>query len=1080
MKRILLLCFALLTLISFNALAQKTVTGKVTDESGEPLPGVNVLIKGTTTGAQTDLDGNFRLAVDDGATLVFSYVGFETQEITVGSRTTIDVTMGGATELQEVVVTALGVERSKASLGYAVQEVGGEDVAKAKEGSFISSLSGKVAGAQISKSNNIDGSINVLVRGSSSLTKGNQALFVVDGVLISNSNINTSSTAAGGGGYDYGNAASDIDPESIASISVLKGAAAAALYGSDAANGVVLITTKKGKAREGIGVTVNHSTSFSKYDKDTFPIYQKEYGAGYGPYYSTGSYPGLIEADFDGDTNPDLIVPGGEDASFGQAYDENLMVYQWDSFYPQLDTYGQPRAWTAAENGPETIFETGVANITSVSFNGGSEAGTFRVGYTRDSRTGILPNSSVDRNVIDFNSSYNLTDKLTVNGKVTFTNKIGKGRYGTGYDSRNVMQSFRQWFQTNVDLKSQEAAYMNTRQNITWNPNGFDASVPGDLEPHYFDNPYWTLYENYQNDERNRIFSVFSANYEVTDWLSAMVRAGVDNYTDLQEERIAKGSLDLPLYSKYQRTFRQNTLDFILNFNKELTSELDLSGLVGFSRFNQDINSTRAQTNGGLVVDRLYSLSNSVSQLQPPTEYDATKRKYRYYTQISLGYNDMLYLDGTFTRESSSTLPEGDNVYYYPGVSLSFVFSEVADVPFLDFGKIRASWASVGNDTDPYNVNNTFTPASPFGNTPVFRVNDVSNNAQLKPEISNEIEFGIETAFLSNRAGFQVTYYKRNTTDQIFNVQTPVSTGFNSKFINAGEIENKGIEVVANGTPVKSGAFSWNVTVNWAKNTNTVIALTEGIDNLLLYSQWSTAINARVGQPYGTITGTDYVYTNGQKTVGTDGKYLATTSSTEIIGNLTPDWIGGIQNSFSFKGVSLGFLIDVQKGGDVLNYDWAFGNATGLYATTAGLNELGNPVRDPVADDGGVLLEGVQEDGSPNTIRAEAGDFTTPFGYYGGSGGFAAYAPDAQNVFDASFVKLREVTITYSLPTSLFANTPVANASLGVYGRNLWIIHKNLPYGDPEYNTSSGNIRGIQNAAMPAVKEFGFNVRVQF
>lgn len=1086
MKKCLLILFGFYLSSGWVLGQDRTVTGTVTNDDGESLPGVNVVLQGTSVGTVSDVQGEYSLKVpSDGGSLVFSFIGYATEEIQIGNRSVIDVTMApDMKQLNEVVVTAIGIERDKKSLGYAVEEVSGDEVSTAKEASFISSLSGKVSGLSVKKSNNLGGSINAIIRGSSSFLKDNQALFVVDGVPISNSNVNTADQQSGGGGYDYGNAASNIDPESIETISVLKGAAAAALYGSQGANGVILITTKKGAKSKGIGVTLSHATTFSNYDKSTFPEYQFEYGAGYGPYY--GSTGGFYDVDVDGDGTDDLVVPSGEDASFGAAFDPNLLVYQWDSFYPELDSYLQPRPWTAPTHGPGYIFETGLSNITSISLDGGNEAGTFRLGYTNDDRSGILPNSEINTDLIDLHASYNLSDRLTVTGKATFTNIEGKGRYGTGYESRNVMQSFRQWFEMNVDLKAQEQAYLKTRRNITWNTNDHI-----DTSPHYFDNPYWVMYENFETDNRTRFFGKFQADYKINDWLSLMGRIGIDTYSDLQEERFAKGSLDQSKYIKFQRTYQLYNSDVMLNFNRDISPDLSFRGLLGFNLFNEKINSTRASTNGGLVVDRIYALSNSVSALTPPTEYDAHKRKYGYYAQASFGYKDMLFLEGTGRIDQSSALPEDANTYFYPSITGSFVFTEILNSPVLNFGKLRAGYAEVGNDASVYSVNNTFTAASPFGSTPLFYVDDISNNPELKSERTREIEVGLEFGLFQNRLGGDISFYKRNTIDQIFAVEVSMATGFNDKFVNAGEMENKGVEIGLYGRPIQTSDFSWQINLNWAKNQNNVLSLYEDSKNLLIFSQWSTAINARVGQPYGTITGTDYVYdqTTGKRVVGSDGKYLMSESTTEVIGNIQPDWIGGVSNSFNYKGLSLSFLIDIQKGGDIINYDMGFGGATGILAETAGLNDLGNPKRDPVVQNadgtyaensGGIILDGVKENGEPNDIRADASTYETPYGYYGGSAETGGYAPDASLVYDASYIKLRELTLNYRLPNKLFNNIFLSNATIGVYGRNLWIIHKNLPYGDPEYNPTSGNIQGIQNAALPATNEYGFNINFQF
>jgi TonB-linked SusC/RagA family outer membrane protein len=1072
-KYLLFLKIFLLSLIIHGQ--EKTISGTVSDQNGLPLPGSSILIKGSSVGAQTDFDGNYTINAKQGDILVFSYIGQKSVEKTVGGSTNINVTLlEDAQALDEVVVTALGIKREKKSLGYAVQEVKGDAVNNAKEQSFISSLSGRVAGLDVKKSNSIGGSVNVILRGSNSFSNNNQALFVVDGIPISNNNFNSSDQTSNGGGYDYGNAASDINPEDIESVSVLKGATASALYGSQASNGVILITTKKGKKTKGIGVSISNTITLSHYDGSTFPEYQQEYGAGYGPYY--GSTGGFYDTDVDGDGNLDLLIPVGQDASFGAAFDENLSVYQWDALYPQLDTYLQPSAWTVAENGPETIFNTGVSNVLNISLEGGNDKGTFRFGYTNDDRTGILPNSEIKKDIISLSATTKLTDKFRASAKGTYTRISGKGRYGTGYDSGNVVQMLRQWFQTNVDLEDQKNAYLSTGENITWNPNGVD-----DTSPHYFDNPYFTLYENYETDLRNRFYGKAQFDYDVNDWVTATARFGADAYNDLIEERKNIGSVDQSYYSKTNRQYEQYQYDFLLKFNKNFNEDFTFNGLLGASAQTKHYNSTATETNGGLVIEGLYALSNSTSSLSPSTEYDWTTKKYGYYAQASLGYKSLIYLDATYRYDISSTLPEENNAYSYPSISTSFVFSNVAKLDWLDFGKLRFSYAEVSGDASAYQVNNTVSAADPFGSTSLYYVSDYANNSDLKPETTQEYEIGLETKFLNNRIGFETSLYKKNTIDQLVTAQVSSGTGFNYKYVNAGEMENKGIELTLNAVPVRTDNFEWNVNVNWSKNKNEVLSLNDGAENLLIYSAWTTAVNAKVGEAYGAITGTNYeISDSGDRIVGEDGKYLSTSSTTEVIGNIQADWIGGVYNGFKYKNLNFGFLIDVQQGGDIVSYDMAFGNATGLYAETAGLNELGNPVRDAVADGGGILLDGVKSDGSVNDIRADASTYETPLGYYGGSSEVDGAAPDAQFVYDASYVKLREVTIGYSLPKILIEKFNINSVNFGITGRNLWIIHKNLPYSDPEYNASSGNSRGIQNGALPSTKDVSLNLTVKF
>ena len=512
LKGILTLLLALVVQITFAQ--DKTISGTVSDSSGT-LPGVSVLVKGSAQGTQTDFDGKYSITTTEGSVLQFSYIGYKTVEKTVGSSRFIDITMEeDASVLDEIVVTALGISKEKKSLGYSTQKIDGEEVSKVKDANFINSLSGKVSGVEIKTSGTMGGSTNVVIRGNSSLTGNNQALFVVDGVPMNNSNTNSGNQQTGRGGYDYGNAASDINPDDIASINVLKGGAASVLYGSSAANGVIIITTKKGASKEDqLGITINSSFSLGSIDKTTYTEYQDGYGAGYGAYYGSTGY--FEDVDMNGDGVLDLVTPSTEDASYGAPFDPALMVYQWNSFYPQLtDTYLKATPWQAAKNNPLSFFEIAETAINSISFEGSTDKSTYRFAYTNFDQKGILPNSSIKKDIVDFGGSYDLSNRLSINTKMTYSSVRGKGRYGTGYDSKNPNQSFKQWYQTNVDIQEQKDAYFLTRENITWNTNSST-----DLTPIYFDNPYWTRYENYQNDERNRINGHVTMTYKVSDWV---------------------------------------------------------------------------------------------------------------------------------------------------------------------------------------------------------------------------------------------------------------------------------------------------------------------------------------------------------------------------------------------------------------------------------------------------------------------------------------------------------------------------------------------------------------------------------
>jgi len=1061
------------------AFAQKTVSGVVSDDSG-PLPGVSVIIKGTTTGTETDFDGKYSIQANEGDVLQFSYVGMQTNFKTVGSGSVYNAVMtaDASNILDEVVVTAMGISKKKKALGYATEQVSGDEISKAKDANFINSLSGKVAGLSIKKSNTMGGSSNIILRGYTSLTGNNQPLFIIDGTPISNSNTNSSNQKSGRGGYDYGNAASDINPDDVESISVLKGAAATNLYGSRAANGVILITTKKGKGQKGIGVTVNSGVSFANYDPDTFVKYQNEYGAGYGPYYGSTGY--FFDIDVDGDGVLDLTTPFTEDASFGAKFDPSLMVYQWDAFYPESPNYLKATPWLAAKNNPSSVFQTGVTLNNSVSLASSNESSSFRFAYAGMDQTGILPNSSLKRNTFDFNGGHEFTKKLSANIKATYTKTNGKGRNGTGYNSSNLMQSFRQWVETNVDMQGQKDAYFATKRNITWNWSG-DPTNPANLRPIYFDNPYWVLYENYETDSRNRIFGNVNLNYKLTDNLNLIGRTSIDSYNEIQEERTNVGSDNLSKYSRYNRSLEELNYDLMLNYDYTLTDDLTLNGVLGSSYRTERTGSIFASTSGGIVVDRLYSLSNSKDLLSPPYETYWEKENMGVFGNASFGYKNTFYIDLSARNDFSSTLPEGNNSYFYPAASLSIVFSKLLNVDWMSFGKFRANYAEVGNDTSPGRVYDTYASPTNFS-VPFFSVSSTKNNPDLKPERTKGWEVGLEMNFFNKRGGFDVSYYDTDSYDQIFPVKVSRSTGYTQMYKNAGLINNKGIELSAFVSPIKTDDFEWRMNGTWSSNQNKVIELFVNpangakVTNLELASpQGGITINATVGQPYGAIWGTNFTFKDGKRVIDADSGRYVVDDVPQVIGNFNPDWKAGLANSLSYKDLSLSFLIDIQKGGDVFSLDTWYGYGTGIYDITAGLNELGNPKRDPLtdgADSGGIILEGVNPDGSVNTTRTQMYKYSNALGWKS--------KLNALHVYDASYVKLREVALSYSLPTKLLGKTPLNSISISAVGRNLWIISKNMPYSDPEAGLSAGNVQGYQSGPAPSQKEVGVNVKIKF
>ncbi len=1065
----------LLVLVVQLAFAQeKTISGTVTDDTGLPLPGVNIIIKGTSTGTQSDFDGNYTIEAAVGQTLVYSYVGFETQEIAVGASNRIDVTMQAGSVLDEVVVTALGVSREKQSLGYSTQQVEGEDISIVKGNNFTNALSGKVSGLNIKRNNNFGGSTNVVIRGNTSLTGDNQALFVVDGVPISNRNTNTAGqTQASGNYYDYGNAAADVNPDDIESINVLKGAAASALYGSRAANGVIIITTKKGKKSKGLGVTINSNAQVGFIDKSTFAVYQKDYGAGYGAYYD-GPDGFWYEEDINGDGSDDLVVPYTEDASYGAPFDGRL-VYQWDSFDPESPNYLKATPWRSAANGPITFFETPITLTNSISISNGLEKGSYRMSYTKLDQSGLMPNSQLDRHNFILSGTYDVSDKLTASGFANYIKTDALGRNSTGY-SDNVVGNFKQWWQTNVDIQQQRDIYFATRRNVTWNPV---SSAPG-AQPIFWDNPYWTRYENYQNDGRSRFIGNFELNYELAEWVNVTGRVSTDTYNEQQEERRAVGSVPTNFgvtrgnvdsgYLRRDITATETNYDLMFNFDADFSESISFAGILGTNIRRNDFNSLTSSTAGGLIVEGLYSLQNTKSPNPRPVEQAEKIGVDGVYASASFGFGNVVYLDGTIRRDHFSTLPEDNSSFYYPSVSTSFVFSKLMNVNAISFGKLRLNYAEVGNGAPFDRLFDTFVINNDIGTS----VPSVRNNPELKPETTKSYEAGLEMRFANNRLGFDVAYYKSNSIDQIVQVPITAASGYTGKLLNAGEIENKGIEVSLNAMPVKNDNFTWGLNINWSQNKSEVLELPEGIETLQLGAfQGGVTINAVKGQPYGVIYGTDYTYLNGQRVVDpANGQYIATAASNNVIGDTNPDWLAGISNTLTYKDLSFSFLIDIQEGGSIFSLDQYYGLATGLYENTSFINDLGNPVRNTLADGGGFINEGVNPDGSVNTTRIRADRY--------GAQGYARGLPNSAFVYDASYIKLRQVSLTYTLPSRFLDNTFMTGLQFSVSGSNLWIIDKNMPYADPESGLSSGNLQGYSTGALPTTQDYGFNIKAQF
>lgn len=962
-------------------------------------------------------------------------------------------------EIEGVVVTALGIKREKKSLGYASEEVKAEALTggTTNTGNVASLLSGKVSGLQVNTNNNFGGSANLLIRGYKSLS-GGSPLIVIDGSPVNNGTV-------GGAIFDYGNFLSDINQDDIESVNVLKGAAASALYGERGSDGVILIVTKNGRGKQdgSWGVTLNSGITAGFIDKSTFPKYQTRYGAGYGRVYGNGNE----YFNHDPDTG-ELQTPFTEDASYGAEFNPNLMVRQWDSYNPDSPNYGKATPWMAAKNGPIKFFETPVTYVNTISLEKGNKSSNVSLSYTNMLSNGLLPNSDLRKNSLSAKFNYDFTDKLHASVFSTLTIQDTKGRNETGY-SDNIVTGFRQWWQTNVDVYELRDAYQRSNSNLTWNRNSGSDGTPA-----YWNNPYFQRYQNYQSDTRTRSFSYAQVKYDVSKNFGITGKLSYDQMQMLIEERLMNGSLPQAFgasgnnvtsgYSRQDVRTTETNFDLFLNYKFDITNDLNVSGIVGGNVRRNLIDNVYASTEGGLATPGLFAISNTASPIISPDENYEKWLTSGAYATASVGYKNLLYVDGTFRIDQSSNLPKGDNSYFYPSVTGSLILSELWKPSWLTFWKIRGNYAEVGSSTKNYQLQNTYRVRGGFGNVGLVDQSYFLANPNLKPQRSKEVEFGMEGQFFKNRLGFDVALYKTRTFDQIINLPVSSATGYRTFLVNAGQINNKGIEVQLNGTPVKNDNFKWDIDVNWSKNENEVVSLYGDSQNYLLASyQGGVSLNARVGEAFGALVGSDYVYLNGEKVVNpANGRYL--TNPNQVIGNITPDWIGGIRNSFNYKGLSVSFLIDVKHGGDVFSTDMYYGLATGLYEETA------------VGDyrTAGVVNPGVNPNGQVNTTPTSAPDT------FGNVDGYRRM-PNSRFVYDASYVKLREASIGYSLPKSVLANTSFQEVKISLVGRNLWIIHKNLPYADPEAGTGNGLAsKGNSIGVLPTTRDLGVNVTLKF
>jgi len=1012
----------------------KEITGKVTSaDDGGAIPGVSVSVKGTTLGTITDMDGVYRLKVpQDAKSLFFSFVGMASQEVLINSQTTINVKLASDNiSVDEVVVTALGISSERKSLGYSVQDVKGEEIAKAKETNVINSLQGRVSGAQITSSSGAVGaSARIVIRGVSSLSGNNQPLFVVDGIPIDNANFGSGGTD----GTNRGNGASDINPDDIETITVLKGANASALYGSRASAGVIVVTTKKAKKGETLTVSLNNSTTFETPLR--LPDYQNGYGQGNGGQFSyvDGAGGGIND---------------GVDESWGPKLDAGLMIPQFSS----VDENGvaQPAPWVSHPNNVKDFFEVGSTISTNVSISGGNDKTNFRLSFTDLRQNGMVPNTDYGKKTLSFSASSNPIDKLTFSSSGSYVSAGSDNQPGYGYAANNVMQQFS-WTGRQVDYTLLRDKQYNADGSIyNWNHN-------------YHNNPYTTLKENLSATQRDRFIGNAMAKYQFTDYLSAYVRTGGDIYSNFTSSKRFVGDMDYPTgyYGETTSTFKEINTDFLVSFDKDLSEDFSFSLNVGGNRMDRYTQRTSGEA-PELAVPGVYNVANSA--VTPVTSnYHSTKRMNSLYGFGQIGYKNALFLDYSVRNDWSSTLPASNNSYLYPAISASGVMTDLLgiDSNVLSFAKLRASWAQVGGDTDPYSL----LPTVSFGDgwnagTKLLNlaVPNLLPNAGLKPQKNESIEIGADMRFFLDRVRLDVTYYNQKSVNQIVNIPISAASGYTAKAVNAGRIDNKGIEVLLAITPVKTKDFQWDVTFNFAKNKNKVVELAEGIEQFVLGSYWSMQVLAVPGGSYGVLWGYDYARDDNNNIIFTDG--LPSQGVLKDLGNATPDWIGGMLNEFTYKRFNASFLIDTKQGGDMYSMTTTWGRYAGALSETL------------IGREGGIVGVGVMSDGAggyvPNTVVADAESFNKAA--YSNSIGYSS-------VFDASYIKLREIKAGYTFKNS--AKLGIKDLNISLVGRNLAILSTNVPHIDPESAFSNGNVQGLEFGQLPSARSIGFSIGCKF
>jgi len=1043
--------------VAFSMHAQtKSISGVVSSKEDGLIPGVSVLAKGTTNGTTTNAEGKFKIEnVQPEDYLVFSAIGYATIELPVGNKTKFDVILSTDTKvLNEVVVTALGISREKKSLGFSQQEVKGESLTEARSANVANGLSGKIAGVQITSNGGPGSGSNIIIRGSSSVAGNNQPLIVIDGVPMQQSTSN-----------QFGGGISEINPDNIKEMSVLKGPNAAALYGSRAANGVILITTKNGSGTKGIGIEYNANVTFER--PFIKPDFQNTYGGGngYRTWYSDG-WSGVIGNDAADQYRAAYgsFVPGkttgtaGTDESWGAPMDGRL-TRQWWTGTDVAPLTPQPNNWNE-------FWDTGSSVTNSIALAGGNDLGSFRLSYAKLSQKGISSFNDYFRDNVSLNSNYNFGKFLTATFSGSYIKTSGNRNYQSG-------QQFI-WAHRHIswDRLADWDSYTDTHIQRSVAGKLPDTDPPN-WQHTYFTNPFYMNEMLPTTNDKNRILGNVALNFKLTDDLKLMLRSGTDFWGDTRInianfERIRNGNQTPGRYSEEVLNSQETNHDFLLTYDKMLTSDFSFLAQVGGA---QRLNSYKRNYTyvGELIVDGLYNLSNS-NPSQNVAESRIEKSEVQsLYSSFQFGYLNALFLDITARNDWSSTLPSEDRSYFYPSVSASAVFTDLMNLQsnILTFGKVRASWAQVGNDANPYQLAQTFRSGGSWnGSAAQYYENTTIANSSLKPEITTGIEAGLDLRFFRNKLGLDITYYNQTTENQILGVEISKASGYGQRILNAGKITNKGLELTLSGTPIDlPSGFKWDISVNYARNRNEVIELAEGLETFTLQERRGLVSLAKIGEPYGTLYGIGFKRTDAGQVIYENGLPITETTP-QVLGSVQPKWMGGINNTFSYKRLVINALIDARIGGSFYDEGTATGRWTGQYAETA------------IGREEGVIGEGVMNVGTAESPQYVSNDVIIPGNVFYGRNNPRRY--HEVGIFDGTFVKLREVSIGWRVPETILSRAKIQSAKISLVGRNVLMLFSNHPHVDPEVDAYGGNSQGFTYGQLPSSRSLGFNLSLGF